>query len=62
MTKRKENNLRKNPWEIKVRKITRLMIQLRDWLVIRFGKENLEKNMKVGKKENRINKNIIKIK
>ena len=37
------------------------MIQLRDWLVIRFGKENLEKNMKVGKKENRINKNSSKI-
>ena len=27
-------------------------------LRIRFRKENLEKNMKVGKKENRINKNI----
>ena len=49
-------DLRKNPWKINSRKITRLKTKLREWLSKRLREKNLLRNMIVGNKEIRTNK------
>ena len=49
-------DLRKNPWKINSRKITRLKTKLREWLSKRLREKNLLRNMIVGNKEIRRNR------